>query len=166
VFYGKRQKASITDYFGFPFIGKIPRGSAMGRGVYLIEDPADLDGYLEKTHTAYIQAFLPIDRDMRIVVIGKKIVHAYWRIAAPGEYRTNLAVGGTVRLDNVPAKALELALHIAHNCQWDDVGIDICEYNGRYYVLEANMKYGREGFRAAGIDYNRLMEDLIENEEI
>ncbi|MGD2269597.1 MAG: RimK family alpha-L-glutamate ligase [Desulfobacterales bacterium] len=166
VFYGKRQKASITDYFGFPFIGKIPRGSAMGRGVYLIETPADLAAYLEKTTAAYIQAFLPIDRDMRIVVIGKKIVHAYWRIAAPGEYKTNLAAGGTVRLGDVPAQALELALQTAHCCRWDDVGIDICEYNKRYYVLEANMKYGREGFRAAGIDYNRLMEDLIENEEI
>jgi len=28
------------------------------------------------------------------------------------------------------------------------------------------MKYGKEGFRLAGIDYTQLMETLIENEEI
>jgi ribosomal protein S6--L-glutamate ligase len=33
-------------------------------------------------------------------------------------------------------------------------------------VLEANMKYGREGFRQAGIDYTRLMERLIETHDI
>jgi ribosomal protein S6--L-glutamate ligase len=166
VFYGKRQKATITDHFDYPFIGKIPRGSAMGRGVYLIKDHKALETYLGNTDTAYVQDFLPADRDIRVVVVGKKIVHAYWRLAPPGEFRTNLSVGGTVCLDDVPADALALALDTARRCQWDDVGIDICENNGCYYVLEANMKYGKEGFRAAGIDYIRLMETLIENEEI
>jgi ribosomal protein S6--L-glutamate ligase len=59
-----------------------------------------------------------------------------------------------------------LAVHTAKNCGWDDVGIDICECDGRFVVLEANMKYGKEGFRAAGIDYTDLMERLIENGDI
>jgi ribosomal protein S6--L-glutamate ligase len=46
------------------------------------------------------------------------------------------------------------------------VGIDICRHAGRYYVFEANMKYGKEGFRQAGIDYIHLMEAMIQNEEI
>jgi ribosomal protein S6--L-glutamate ligase len=46
------------------------------------------------------------------------------------------------------------------------VGIDICRYKNEFYVLEANMKYGKEGFRRAGIDYVRLMEEMIKNEEI
>ena len=62
--------------------------------------------------------------------------------------------------------ALDLASHTARLCQWNDVGIDICRHEGHYYVLEANMKYGKEGFRQAGINYTQLMEDMIENEEI
>ncbi|MDM8550796.1 RimK family alpha-L-glutamate ligase [Desulfobacterales bacterium HSG2] len=166
VFYGRRWKNSVSDYFGFPFIGKIPRGSAMGRGVYLIRDEAELSAYCELTPPAYIQEYLPIDRDMRVVVIGSRVIHAYWRIAPPGEFRTNVAVGATVSLDPVPRKALDLALHTARQCRWDDVGIDICEHEGKFYVLEANMKYGKEGFRKAGIDYIQLMESLIENGEI
>lgn len=166
VFYGNRRKNSIPDYFEFPFIGKIPRGSAMGRGVYLIKDKSDFSAYCELASPAYIQEYLPADRDIRVVVIGNKIVHSYWRIAPPGEFRSNVAVGATVSLAPVPEEALDLALHTARQCQWDDVGIDICQYEGKFHVLEANMKYGKEGFRAAGINYIQLMETLIENGEI
>ncbi|MCK4988080.1 MAG: RimK family alpha-L-glutamate ligase, partial [Desulfobacterales bacterium] len=87
-------------------------------------------------------------------------------IAAENEYRSNVALGGTIQLNAVPEKAKDLALQAARACRWDDVGIDICEHDGEFYILEANMKYGREGFRMAGLDYDRLMESMIENEEI
>jgi ribosomal protein S6--L-glutamate ligase len=166
VFYGKRQKNSIRQYFEFPFIAKIPRGSAMGRGVYLIQNDEELSAYLDRVSPAYIQQYLPIDRDIRVVFIGKRIVHAYWRVAPKNEYRSNVALGGTIELDAIPEKAKQLALKTAQACRWDDVGMDICEHNGQFYILEANMKYGREGFRMAGLDYDRLMESMIENEEI
>ena len=76
---------------------------------------------------------------------------------------TRVALGGKISLENLPPAALTLALDTARACGWDDVGIDICEHRGRYLVLEANMKYGKEGFRKAGIDYFKLMEELIEN---
>jgi len=166
VFYGKRQIASIAQHFRFPFIAKIPRGSAMGRGVFKIQTQEDMERYTQITSTAYIQEYLPIDRDIRVVVIGNRVVHAYWRIAPAGDFRSNVAVGGIIKLDHVPGSALDLALHTALKCRWDDVGIDICLCNGQYYIIEANMKYGKEGFRQAGIDYYHLMESMIENGEI
>ncbi|MDX9787591.1 MAG: RimK family alpha-L-glutamate ligase [Desulfobacterales bacterium] len=165
-YYGKKQQQKITEHFDFPFIGKIPRGSAMGRGVYLISTTDELQAYLADTDLAYIQTYLPIDRDMRIVVIGSRVVHSYWRVAPEGDFRSNVAVGGNILMNPVPEEALNLARRTARECRWDDVGIDICCHEGTYYVLEANMKYGKEGFRKAGIDYWRLMEQLIENEEI
>ena len=166
VFYGNQQKSTILNYFSFPFIAKVPRGSALGRGVYLIKNKDDLEIYLSRTKPAYIQKYLPIDRDIRVVVIVNRLVHAYWRIVPAGEFRSNVAVGATVSLDPVPEKALDLALYTARKCRWDDVGIDVCVHDGHYNVLEANMKYGREGFRKAGIDYLKLMETMIENDEI
>lgn len=166
VFYGRRHFDAVTRYFSFPFIAKIPRGSAMGRGVFFIRNADDFQQYAQKTHIAYIQEYLPIDRDMRVVVIGNRVVHAYWRVAPDGDFRTNVAVGGTVSFDPIPPAARELALETAKKCRWDDVGIDICEHAGQHYVIEANMKYGREGFRQAGIDYFRLMETLIDNGDI
>ncbi|MBW2368729.1 MAG: RimK family alpha-L-glutamate ligase [Deltaproteobacteria bacterium] len=166
VYYGPRQKGNIRSDFPFPFVGKIARGSSKGTGVFLISNTQELDRYLEITSPAYIQSFIPAKRDIRVVVIGTTVVHAYWRIAGERDFRTNLARGGRISLDSVPPEALELALETARKCRWNDVGIDIICRDGCYYVLEANMKYGKEGFREAGIDYVHLMETLIENEKI
>lgn len=166
IFYGKRQKATIRDHFSLPLIAKTPRGSALGRGVFLIRSIKALNQYCEDHHTAYIQEYLPIDRDMRIVVIGRRVVHAYWRIAPMDDYRSNVAIGGRIDLSSVPEAARQLALETALACGWNDVGIDVCQSGQRYYVLEANMKYGLEGFRSAGLDYIRLMEQLIDHGEI
>jgi ribosomal protein S6--L-glutamate ligase len=166
VFYGPRQKQSILKYFDLPLIAKVARGSALGRGVFLIRTAAALAEHCRSNGAAYIQEYLPIDRDIRVVVIGSKVVNAYWRVAPPGEYRTNVAAGGRIDLAPVPEAALALALQTAACCGWDNVGIDICMHQDRLYVLEANMKYGREGFRRAGIDYAQLMERLIRDGEI
>lgn len=163
VFYGKRLREKILSYFAFPFIAKIPRGSALGRGVYMIRSRDDLDKYCSLTNTAYIQEYLPIDRDIRVVVIGNEVAHSYWRVAAEGEFRTNLNCGARIRIGGVPEAALRLGLDTALKCGWNDVGIDICVSGGIFYVLEANMKYGKAGFAQAGIDYFRLMEDKIKN---
>ena len=101
-----------------------------------------------------------------MVIIGDRVVHAYWRISPAGEFRSNVAVGATISLDPVPKNALDLSLDTARRCRWDDVGIDIIEHDKNLYVLEANMKFGKEGFRKAGIDYLKLMERMIENGQI
>jgi ribosomal protein S6--L-glutamate ligase len=166
VFYGRRQKQKILDMFSFPFIAKIPRGSTMGRGVFLIRNEKELSAYTNVTHAAYIQEYFPIDRDIRVVVIGNKVICAYWRVSKSGEYRSNINKGAAVSLDPVPQPAIDLALRTAQLCRWDDVGIDICCFEGQYFLFEANMKYGKQGFKAAGIDYFGLMEQLIDNGEI
>jgi ribosomal protein S6--L-glutamate ligase len=166
VFYGQRQKNKILDYFSYPFIAKIPRGSALGKGVYLIKNASELEAYMGLTSISYIQEYLKNDRDVRVVIVGDKIAHAYWRIAAPGNFKSNIAEGGTVCLDTIPEEALNLALKTAKVCNWDDVGLDLVYHNDQWYVIEGNMKYGREGFRAAGIDFYRMMERKIENGEI
>lgn len=164
-FYG-RKREKIPDHFQFPFIAKIPRGSALGRGVFLIRTPDELEQYCALTNVAYIQKYLPIDRDLRVVIIGDRVAHAYWRINAPGEFRSNVGCGANICFDNIPEPALALALDAARRCGWNDVGLDICVHDNQFYVLEANMKYGRAGFARAGKDYYQMMEEMIRNGEI
>lgn len=166
IFYGPRQKQNIGALFPFPFVAKIPRGSARGNGVFLIRDQAELSAYLARKHPAYIQEYLPIDRDIRVIIIGKNVALAYWRIAPKGRFMTNISQGGRICFDPVPAKALELALSTADKCGWDDVGIDIVEFRGRFLVLEGNMKYGTKGFQKAGINYKQMLCDKILTGEI
>ena len=165
IFYAFK-KERITKLFNYPFIAKIPRGSAMGRGVYLIKNKEELDKYLNQTRIAYIQEYIPIKRDIRIVIIGKKAVIAYFRTACTGNFKTNVSAGGIISFENIPKEAISFAEFAARKCSFDDAGIDVCEYKGTYYILEANIKYGKQGFKAAGIDYVKLMEDKIEKGEI
>ena len=166
VFYGSKQKKSITNRFSFPFVAKIPRGSAKGQGVFLIRNEKELSAYLERKGPAYIQEYLPIKRDMRIVVIGKKVRLAFWRTASDEGFRTNVSQGGNISFKPLPQPVLDLALITARRCGWDDVGIDIAESCGKLFVLEGNMKYGTKGFKQAGINYKGLLIELIEKGEI
>jgi ribosomal protein S6--L-glutamate ligase len=160
-FYGKKQKLDILNFFDFPFIAKKPRGSSKGNGIYLIQNSEDLLKYLNKKEPAYIQEYFPIEQDMRIIIIGKKIRLAYYRIAASDNFKTNISQGGTISFAPLPQKALDLALMISSKCGWDDVGIDIIEHRQNFFVLEANMKYGTKGFEKAGINYKKMLANLI-----
>ena len=166
VFFGRRQQKRITDLFQYPFIAKVARGSALGRGVYRIDNEEQLERYLVDNHVAYIQEYLPVRRDIRVVIIGDEIAHAYWRVAPEGDFRCNLSAGGGIDPSPVPDEAIALALQTARKCRWNDVGIDVIIHKQRPLVIEANMKYGKQGFRAAGIDYTAMMEKLIDDGRI
>lgn len=161
VFYGKKQKKKITDYFKYPFIAKKPVGSSKGNHVFLIHNDRELTSYLTSKGPAYIQDYLPIEQDMRIIIIGKKVRLAYYRKAGPDQFKTNISQGGTIDLSPLPQKAMDLALMTAVKCGWDDTGIDIIEHRNRFYVVEVNMKYGTKGFKKAGIPYKKMLADLI-----
>jgi len=166
VFYGKRQKSKILKHFDFPFVAKVARGSALGMGVFLIRNENELEAYLDTGGPAYIQEYIDIPKDLRVVVVGGKAVHAYWRIARKGEFRTNVSQGATLSMDDIPDEAVAFAVDVAGRCRVDDVGLDIYSHAGDYGVLEMNMKYGKAGFRKAGIDYDQMMEKMIKNDEI
>ena len=166
IFYGNRQKSNILKHFSFPFIAKTARGSALGKGVFKVRNEGDLQRYLDLGGPAYVQESVPIDRDLRVVVVNGKALHAYWRIAPQGEFRTNVAQGGKISTVDIPQEGIAFAVRLAALCRVDDAGFDIYFHNGRFGVLEMNMKYGKEGFRAAGLDYDTLIDDMIANDEL
>ena len=151
VFYGN-QRARILDEFALPLVAKTPRASALGRGVYMISSPQELTRYLERHNPAYIQEYLPMERDIRVVVIGDKAVCSYWRQAQPGEFRHNLARGARLDFSGVPPQALELALKAARLCGLNEVGLDLAWHEGQASILEFNMKFGLAGPSQAGMD--------------
>jgi ribosomal protein S6--L-glutamate ligase len=158
---GNQRSERILRDFSYPFIAKIPRGSSKGRGVFLIRSLEDLQSYLKTFDFAYIQEYLPIDRDLRIVLVGAKVAHAYWRIAPPGEYRSNVSLGGRISFHNIKNGPLRFAEEVARRCKFDEVGLDICIYQGNYLVLEANMVYGLKGFEKAGLNIYQLLTERV-----
>jgi len=163
IYYGRDRLEPIERDFTYPFVAKAPIGSSRGRGVFLICRPEELSPYLKTHNPAYIQEYLPIERDLRVVVIDGNLVHAYWRIHVEGDFRNNVAQGGTVSFENIPAEALDFAMETALKCRFEEVGLDICEYGGKYYVLEANMVFGQEGFRKKDMDIHQIIANLFDS---
>ena len=160
VYYHLHHKDIIKE-FSFPFVAKLARRSARGRGVFKIHNSEELKGYLGLTRIAYIQDYLPHDRDLRVVLIKYHPVLAYWRIRSPDNFRTNLSQGGKISFDDVPIEGVRLAQNSARKCKFDDVGMDLINCRDTWYVIEANMKYGRKGLMMKGLDLKKIMRQKL-----
>ncbi|MBW1781181.1 MAG: RimK family alpha-L-glutamate ligase [Deltaproteobacteria bacterium] len=156
----------ILEDFTFPFVAKIPRCSAQGRGVFKIDGIKTLNAYLEGRNIAYIQEFVPHERDLRVVLVNYEPVLAYWRIRCKENFRSNLAQGGTICFDDIPGQGVEAAQRAARKCKLNDVGIDLIHYQGQWYVIEANMKYGRKGLKMKGMDLKKILREKLLSGEL
>jgi ribosomal protein S6--L-glutamate ligase len=159
-YYHLHHEFILKDY-SFPFVAKLPRASAQGRGVFMITSVQELERYLQFTPVAYIQEFLPHDRDLRVILIGYEPVLAYWRCRAPGNFKTNLFQGGTLDFTGVPEDAVHLAMGVARKCRFNDVGLDLICHEGLWRVIEANMNYGRRGLRTRGMDLKAILREKL-----
>jgi ribosomal protein S6--L-glutamate ligase len=142
-----------------PFVAKLPKAS-QGSGVWLIKNRAEWRAYLEKTDVLYVQEYLPINRDIRVVIIGDQVVSAYWRLQSDQGFYNNVAKGGVIEQSAVPAQAVNLARHLAHTLDIDHAGFDIAMVGDHPYVFEFNRLFGNQGIeggeqkiREAIIDY-------------
>ncbi|MEA2039088.1 MAG: RimK family alpha-L-glutamate ligase [Thermodesulfobacteriota bacterium] len=164
--YYRLHQQDILKEFAFPFIGKLPRRSAMGRGVFKLNNVRELEEYLKLAGTAYIQEYLPHDRDLRVVLINYKPVLAYWRVRRDGDFRTNLSQGGTISFDDVPLHGIKLARDAARKCRFNDVGMDLIKCRGKWHVIESNMKYGRKGLKMKGLDLKQVIRQKLVSGEL
>jgi RimK family alpha-L-glutamate ligase len=130
-----------------PFVVK-PRFGSWGRDVTLCEDAAALRRHLAEiadrpwfaAHGALVQQLVPPQgHDVRVVVAGCSVVGAVRRVAAPGEWRTNVALGA-VREPVEPAPdVIELAIRAAGAIEADLVGVDLLPTpDGGHVVVELN----------------------------
>ncbi len=165
IYYRRHHKDILKD-FSFPFIAKIPRGSSQGRGVFKINNEEELKNYLALTNVAYIQEYIPHEKDLRVVLINYDPVIAYWRIKKRGEFRTNLAQGGKISFKDISEEAIELAKKWAKKCRFNDVGIDMIPTNSGWKILEANMKYGRKGLISKGLNIKEIFRKKLLSGEI
>jgi RimK family alpha-L-glutamate ligase len=133
--------------FETPFVVK-PRYGSWGRDVLRCDTPHELDetldrvrrlGWFESTGGVVQRLVEPRGYDLRIVVAGGKVVGAIKRVAARGEWRTNVALGGHREPVYPPAEACELALAAADAIGGDLVGVDLLpDESGSWTIIEVN----------------------------
>ncbi|HEY8775715.1 MAG TPA: ATP-grasp domain-containing protein [Gaiellaceae bacterium] len=136
-----------TPALPLPLVLK-PRFGSWGRDVVLCRNRAELEQSLAefetrpwfRTHGALAQELIsPRGHDLRLVVAAGRVLGAIKRVAAPGEWRTNLALGGRRVPITPPPAAIRLAEAAARSIGADLVGIDLLPIGpGRFCVIELN----------------------------
>ncbi|WP_135807128.1 ATP-grasp domain-containing protein [Halorussus marinus] len=106
---------------------------------------------------AFLQELIERDegehRDLRVYVVGDRIVGAMNRYAPDNDWRTNVALGGNVEdaTDRLPREVADLARDAADTIGLDCAGVDLIEGHDGWYVLEVNPTAGFKGlFKATG----------------
>jgi len=124
-----------------------PRHGSWGRSVALCTTRAALDEELDRVrhetwyraHGAILQELVPpVGHDLRLVVAGHRVVGAVRRVAAAGEWRTNVALGAERVAVTPPPAAIGLALAATRALGTVLAGVDLLPTDQGFVVLEVN----------------------------
>jgi ribosomal protein S6--L-glutamate ligase len=113
----------------------------------------------------YVQRAVNHDgRDVRVFVVGGRVLGAIERRTSDGGWRTNVSRGGSARPFELPPAWEQLALRAAAAIGADYAGVDLLpSREGTVFVLEVNGIPGWQGLQhATGLDVaGALVEHLV-----
>ena len=135
-------------FAGAPVVVK-PRFGSWGKSVYRCDDSMALAKTLAAVsreewfarHGAIVQTLVPPQGyDLRVLVEAGRVAGAVYRIAPPGEWRTNVNLGAVRRpVDDPPREAVALALRAARAAAPSLVGVHLLPTrDGGWVVVELN----------------------------
>jgi len=101
-------------------------------------------------HPLYIQEYLDKpSRDVRIFVIGDKVLASIYRVAPPGKWKTNVAQGSQVKAAKLSTELSEISLRAVKAVGLLYAGVDIIETSNGPVVLEVNGSPSWQGLQQA-----------------
>jgi RimK family alpha-L-glutamate ligase len=150
---------------GFPLIVK-KQMSSKGRGVMLAKNFKQLGELLknEDLSLLFLQQYIPSNFDIRVLVLGNKALGAMKRTAKKGDFRSNIAQGGTTEVIPLNEKIMSLAIKAAKASGNEFAGVDIMfDSKNRPYILESNRAPQFDGFEhATGVNVAQEIVKYIE----
>ena len=153
-----------------PYVIKLLEGT-QGRGVVLTETMEAAISAIETMKkidaNILIQEFISESKgeDIRAIVVGDKVVASMKRKAKPGEFRSNVHLGGSVENYELNDLEKENAVKAAKVLGLSVAGFDLIQSNRGPLVLEVNSSPGLEGIeKASGIDVADKIIEYLEDE--
>lgn len=147
----------ILEKITYPIIMKLPSGT-QGKGVMVADSYAAASSMLD-TLSALKQPFLIQEyietngTDLRLFVVGEKVVAAMKRISQGEEKRANIHAGGSGEKFEADSYMKKIAIQASKLIGAEICGIDILESVKGPMIIEANLSPGLQGItKATGID--------------
>jgi RimK family alpha-L-glutamate ligase len=143
----------VDNMIGWPCIVKVISGS-YGEGIYLCENKTSFKkmmefvGNLDTPKILLVQEYVDAKpgEDLRVFVVGGKVLGAMKRHAPEGDFRANISAGGHGEPFEVNSEIDYLAREAARICGLQIAGIDLLFDKDGYKICEANSAPGFEGF--------------------
>jgi RimK family alpha-L-glutamate ligase len=143
----------VDNMIGWPCVVKVISGS-YGEGIYLCENKTsfrkmmEFIGNLDTPKTLLVQEYVDTKpgEDLRVFVVGGKVLGAMKRHAPEGDFRANISNGGYGEPFEVNSEIDYLAREAARICGLEIAGIDLLFDKDGYTICEANSAPGFEGF--------------------
>jgi RimK family alpha-L-glutamate ligase len=146
-----------------------PIFGSMGHGMVRVSDPDvafRVVRSLEQLRIVfYVQRVVDHGgRDVRVFVLGGRVLGAIERHAPDGQWRTNVSLGGAAQPFALPRAWEEMALRAAAVVGADYAGVDLLpSRDGSMFVLEVNGIPGWQGLKqATGIDVAGAVVEHVE----
>ena len=153
--------ASLVDReIGWPAVVKIMAGS-YGKGVYQVTSKSRFTDFIEFAHgiktdeAIIVQEYIDTHpgEDLRVMVVGDRVLGAMKRSAKDGSFKANITRGGVGENYPLTPEIEDIALRVARSLELEVAGVDLLFGRDGFLVCEANSAPGFEGFeRATGID--------------
>jgi gamma-F420-2:alpha-L-glutamate ligase len=144
----RTQELTTLDHdFEYPLVAKVLRGS-QGKGVYLCKDRQELEEVSQKHGTMIIQEFVSTrpGEDLRVFVVGGRVVGVMKRKSINGDFRANISQGGVGEPYQLTPEIETLALTVAKIVGLDICGVDLLFADAGFKVCEVNATPGFRGF--------------------
>ena len=146
----------VQKQVGFPCVIKVVTGSH-GAGVYLCEDAKRFDDLqelissLDYKNSMIVQEYIEFSegRDLRVIVVGGRVVGAMQRTSVDGSFKANISRGGVGSQFQMNEELEMLSIQVAKTLDLDIAGVDLLFHNDGYKICEANSAPGFKGFEAA-----------------
>lgn len=141
IFYDREKANSFLKKTRYPKIIKKSYGPSNYGGyfVHKVDSFKEATNLLDskKYNPAYVQDFIPMSADIRVMLVGHKPACAFWRRPPEGEWLTNTSQGGSMDYQNVPEEVLDLAVRVSKAAKAEYWACDIAVgKDGKYRILE------------------------------
>lgn len=149
----------------FPIILKTLRGAG-GVGVLFVESKRALDSLVQLIYKQdpdtdiLIQEYIKTDGDIRVLIVGSKIIGTMKREVVEGDFRSNYTQGAGVKKYDLSEEEIRQCLIAAKAVDGDFVAVDFISHKGKPYFLEVNSSPGTEGVEEANSGLNVAKEVL------
>jgi gamma-F420-2:alpha-L-glutamate ligase len=142
----------VQKRIGFPIVVKSLSGTH-GKGVYLAKDKKnfsqlmDMMGQFNDRFNILLQEYVSDShgKDLRVVVVGGKVIGAMKRESQDGDFRANITRGGEAQPVDVDEEMEFLSLESTKLLGLDIGGVDLLYDNGGYKICEVNSSPGFSG---------------------